>query len=189
MKNSKTSENFDGSEIAIIGMAGRFPGAQNLDAFWNNLRNGVESITLFTDEQLLASGVDPEALHQPNYVKARPVLNDIELFDTAFFGFSIREAECMDPQHRLFLECVWEALEIAGYDPENYKGAISIYAGASINSYLLNNLYANPIQQLRFSNYNHCLQVKFERALLLNSDLLLHFFSCCSRGLPKSAQF
>ena len=134
----------DDSQIAIIGMAGRFPGAQSIDAFWHNLRDGVESITFFTDEQLLASGVDPEALDNPNYVKARPVLEDVELFDAPFFGFSPREAGAMDPQHRLFLECVWGAIESAGYDAESYKGAISVYAGASMSSYLMNNLHANP---------------------------------------------
>jgi len=142
--DSKTLEQFDGSEIAIIGMACNFPGAKSIDAFWNNLRNGIDSITNFTDEQLLASGVDPEALHNSNYVNARAVLDDVELFDPTFFGFSPRETECMDPQHRLFLECVWNAIEAAGYDAESYKGAIGVYAGASMNSYLVNNLYANP---------------------------------------------
>ena len=134
----------DDSQIAIIGMSGRFPGAKSIGAFWNNLRDGVESITFFTNEQLIASGVTSEALDNPNYVKARPVLEDVELFDAPFFGFSPRDAECMDPQHRLFLECVWEAIENAGYDAESYKGAISVYAGANISSYLVNNLHANP---------------------------------------------
>jgi acyl transferase domain-containing protein/thioesterase domain-containing protein len=138
------SKEIDDSQIAIIGMAGRFPGAKSIDAFWNNLRDGVESVTFFTDEQLKASGVDPEALNNPNYVKARPVLKDVELFDAAFFGFSPREAGAIDPQHRLFLECVWEAIETAGYDAESYKGAISLYGGVSMSSYLVNNLYANP---------------------------------------------
>ncbi len=142
--NSEAFEQLDGSEIAVIGMAGRFPGAQSIDAFWNNLRDGVESITFFTDEQLKASGVNPEALSNANYVKARPVLEDVGLFDAPFFGFSPREAAAIDPQHRLFLECVWEAIETAGYDAESYKGAISVYAGASMSSYLTNNLYANP---------------------------------------------
>ena len=144
MKDQKDFENLSGSQIAIIGMTGRFPGAPNIDAFWNNLRNGVESITFFTDEQLLASGVSPEALTNKNYVKAKPVLGGVELFDTAFFGFNPREAQAMDPQHRLFLECVWEAIESAGYDAESYKGAISLYAGSSMSSYLINNLHANP---------------------------------------------
>jgi len=144
MTISEVSHRFDGSEIAIIGMAGRFPGAQNLSAFWANLRNGVESVTRFSDEQLLASGVDPEAINDPRYVNARSVLADIDRFDAAFFGFSPREAESMDPQHRLLMECVWEAVERAGYDPDRFDGAISLFAGSSINSYLLNNLYANP---------------------------------------------
>jgi phthiocerol/phenolphthiocerol synthesis type-I polyketide synthase E len=144
VKNSKPSKDFSGSEIAIIGMAGRFPGARDIDAFWNNLRNGLESITFFTDEQLRASGVSTEVLDNPNYVKARPVLEDVELFDAGFFGFSPREAQGMDPQHRLFLECVYEAIENAGYDAGSYKGAISVYAGASMSSYLINNLYTNP---------------------------------------------
>ncbi|OEU49472.1 MAG: hypothetical protein BA872_01505 [Desulfobacterales bacterium C00003060] len=134
----------DDSQIAIIGMAGRFPGARNIDTFWHNLRDGVESITFFTDDELQATGVKPEALNNTNYVKARPVLEDVELFDAAFFGFRPREAECMDPQQRIFMECVWEAIETAGYDPETYNGAISVYAGASTSSYLVNILHANP---------------------------------------------
>jgi phthiocerol/phenolphthiocerol synthesis type-I polyketide synthase E len=144
MKNTETSDRSSGSEIAIIGMVGRFPGAPSVEAFWENLRDGVESITFFTDEQLLASGVDPEALRSPLYVKAGSVLDDVEFFDAAFFGFNPRGAAAMDPQHRLFLECVWEAIEAAGYDAERYKGAISLFAGASMGSYLFNNLYANP---------------------------------------------
>lgn len=97
----------NGLEIAIIGMAGRFPGAKNIEEFWQNLRNGVESITTFTNEELLAGGIDPDLLNDPNYVKAGAVLEDIELFDAEFFGFNPREAEIIDPQHRLFLECAW----------------------------------------------------------------------------------
>lgn len=92
MKNPQTSDTLSGSEIAIIGMAGRFPGAPNIAAFWNNLRDGVESISCFTDEQLLASGVDPEALKSARYVKAGAVLEGVELFDAAFFGFTPRAA-------------------------------------------------------------------------------------------------
>ena len=144
MENSVTTDRLSVSEIAIIGMAGRFAGAPDIEAFWNNLRDGVESITFFTDEQLLASGVDPKALQSNHYVKAGSVLEGVELFDAAFFGFNPRGAGAMDPQHRLFLECVWEAIEAAGYDPDRYKGAISLFAGASMSSYFLNNLYANP---------------------------------------------
>ncbi|MBW4617793.1 MAG: acyltransferase domain-containing protein [Cyanosarcina radialis HA8281-LM2] len=126
--------------IAIIGMAGRFPGAKNIDRFWQNLRDGVESISDFTDEELLACGVDPALLKEPNYVKAGFVLEDIEKFDAQFFDCSPREAEIMDPQHRIFLECAWEALENAGYDPKTDNNLTGVYAGASMSDYLLNNL-------------------------------------------------
>ncbi|HEY9799814.1 MAG TPA: beta-ketoacyl synthase N-terminal-like domain-containing protein [Leptolyngbyaceae cyanobacterium] len=131
-----------GSEIAIIGLSGRFPGAKNIEEFWHNLQTGVESITFFTNEELLASGVDPALVNHPNYVKARGVLADAELFDASFFGFTPREAEITDPQHRLFLECAWEALENAGYNCENYAGAIGVYAGSGLSGYLFN-VYTN----------------------------------------------
>ncbi|MCB9100062.1 MAG: SDR family NAD(P)-dependent oxidoreductase [Anaerolineales bacterium] len=130
--------------IAIIGMAGRFPGAKNLDEFWQNLRDGVESISFFSDEELAASGIGPEVLNASNYVKARAVLDKAEWFDASFFEISPREAEIIDPQHRLFLECAWETLENAGYDPDTYQGAIGVYAGTSMNTYLLYNLASNP---------------------------------------------
>jgi non-ribosomal peptide synthase protein (TIGR01720 family) len=131
------------SDIALVGMAGRFPGAKNVNQFWQNLRDGVESVSWFTDQELEAAGIDPVALTHHNYVKARPVLEGVELFDAPFFGFSPREAEIMDPQHRLFLECAWEALENAGCDPESYPGLIGVYGGAGLNTYLLANLYPN----------------------------------------------
>ncbi|HSK64677.1 MAG TPA: polyketide synthase, partial [Pyrinomonadaceae bacterium] len=127
-------------EIAVIGLACRFPGAQNSDQFWANLRDGVESISRFTDEELLASGIAPEVLGLPNYVKAGGVLPDIELFDAGFFGISRREAEMTDPQQRIFLEVAWEGLENAGYDPQTYNGSIGVFAGSSISTYLLFNL-------------------------------------------------
>jgi acyl transferase domain-containing protein len=122
--------------IAIVGMAGRFPGARNLDEFWRNLRGGVESITFFSDEQLRASGVWPAMLQNPRYVKAAGVLDDIELFDAPFFNFTPREAEVTDPQQRLLLECAWQALENAGYVGESFNGSIAVYAGASISGYM-----------------------------------------------------
>jgi len=139
------SENQDDLEpIAIIGMTGRFPGANNIDKFWQNLVNGVESITFFTDEELIASGLDPALVSNPNYVKAKGVLENIEMFDASFFGFTPREAELMDPQHRIFLEVAWEALENAGYDSEVYDGRIGVYSGAGLNIYLLKNLVSHP---------------------------------------------
>ena len=131
-------------DIAIIGMACRVPGAKNIDEFWHNLRNGVESIKFFADIELQNAGIDPTVLAKPNYVKAAPILEDIEYFDAAFFGFSPREAEVIDPQNRLFLESAWEALENAGYNPQTYKGLIGVYGGSAINRYLLNNLIRVP---------------------------------------------
>ena len=133
-----------GTEIAVIGMAGRFPGARNVDELWRKLRDGVESITFFTDEQLRASGVDPALLRDPDYVKAAAVMDDVDLFDASFFGFTAREAQLMDPQHRVLLECAWEAMEDAGYDSESLQGSVGVFAGATINTYLLVNLVSNP---------------------------------------------
>lgn len=129
------------TDIAIIGMAGRFPGARTIEEFWLNLQNGVEALSILSDEELIARGIDPGLLQRPDYVKAEFALEDIDLFDAAFFGMSSREAEFTDPQHRLFLECAWEALESAGYDPETYQGLIGVYGGVGLSLYLLNNLY------------------------------------------------
>ncbi|MEJ6485763.1 amino acid adenylation domain-containing protein [Nostoc punctiforme UO1] len=129
------------SDIAIIGMSGRFPGAMNVDEFWQNLRDGVESISFFSDEEL--EQTDPTLVSKPNYVKAGPVLPKIEEFDASFFGYSALDAEIMDPQQRIFLECAWEALESAGYNPETYQGLIGVYANAGMNTYLINNVHPN----------------------------------------------
>lgn len=123
-------------DIAIVGMAGRFPGARNITEFWHNLQAGRESITFFSEEEALADGADPRLVKHPQYVKAYGVLADIDLFDAGFFGFSPREAQTLDPQQRFFLECAWEALEHAGYDAETYHGHIGMFAGASMSGYL-----------------------------------------------------
>ncbi|WP_437779135.1 type I polyketide synthase [Sorangium sp. So ce1097] len=125
-----------GLEIAIIGMAGRFPGARDVATFWRNLCAGVESVAFLTDEELLAAGVDPALLARPEYVRARAVLDDIDMFDAELFGFTPREAAALDPQHRLFLECAWEAFENAGIDPERAGGPVGVYAGSSLSGYL-----------------------------------------------------
>ncbi|MBE9060863.1 type I polyketide synthase [cf. Phormidesmis sp. LEGE 11477] len=143
---------YSGLEIAVIGMAGRFPGAQSVNEFWQNLQQGVESISALKDEQLLAQGVSPEMLHDPNYVKVGGVVEDADLFDADFFGYSPREAEILDPQQRLFLETAVEALETAGYDPERYPGSVGVFGGAGMNGYLLN-LYSNPEVRDRVSPY------------------------------------
>jgi amino acid adenylation domain-containing protein/FkbH-like protein len=136
---SQTSH--DGSAgVAIIGMAGRFPGANSIHEFWQNLVDGVESISHFDAAELELRS--PQA-GQHNYIMARGVLDGVEMFDAGFFNMTPREAELTDPQHRVLLECAWEALENAGYDPDRYAGAIGVYAGCSLNTYLLNNLCAD----------------------------------------------
>ena len=131
--------------VAVIGMAGRFPGARDLDAFWRNLRDGVESVRTLTDEEILSEpGVDPAVVAQPNLVRAGALLDDVDLFDADFFGISPREAELLDPQQRVFLECAWEALERAGYAVEGYEGWIGLFAGISLSTYLFNNLATHP---------------------------------------------
>ena len=129
--------------IAIVGMAGRFPGARNVAEFWQNLKNGVEAIRPFSDAQLLAAGVSADELAQPEYVKSGVVLEDMDMFDAAFFGFSPKDASIMDPQHRVFLECAWEALEDAGHAPGSFEGSIGVYAGSGMNSYMIYNLLTN----------------------------------------------
>ncbi|MEV0637362.1 beta-ketoacyl synthase N-terminal-like domain-containing protein [Streptomyces sp. NPDC050619] len=129
------------SDIAIVGMACRLPGAPSVEAFWRNLREGVESTTFLSDEELLAAGVNPQLLDDPSYVRAAQVLPDVDQFDADLFRVTGDEAEILDPQHRQFLECALEALEDAGYDPGAYDGAIGVYAGAGMNTYLLHNLH------------------------------------------------
>ncbi len=134
----------DGDDtVAVVAMAGRFPEAPDLEIFWRNIRDGVESIRVFTDEELRAAGVQEARLSDPGYVKARAVLDDADLFDAWFFGYNPREAELIDPQQRLFLECAWVALERAGYDPARYDGLIGVWAGADRNEYL-ENLRSHP---------------------------------------------
>ena len=123
--------------VAIIGLAGRFPGAANVDEFWRNLTGGVESISTFSDEELAISGLDVAALkrHRRVTLAARGILKDAEWFDTDFFGLNPKEAEVTDPQQRLFLEASWEALENAGYDPARFPGPIGVFAGMGNNTY------------------------------------------------------
>lgn len=135
-------QNEPSNGIAIIGMSCRMPGAKDISAYWANLRDGVEAVEFLTAEDLLAAGLDPAILQHPDYVNAAIRLDDVDLFDATFFGFSPREAELLDPQQRLFLECAWEALENAGCDPERYPGLIGVYAGVNASQYVFN-LYAN----------------------------------------------
>jgi acyl transferase domain-containing protein len=122
----------------------RVPGADTPEAFWRNLRNGVESIRTFTLEELAAAGVTPEERADPNYVRAGVVLENLEMFDAEFFGLSPKEAAIMDPQHRHFLECAWEALERAGRPPQKFDGRIGVFAGCGMGAYFTQNLLGNP---------------------------------------------
>lgn len=152
MMNFSTDE-IQESDIAIIAMSGRFPGAKNIDAFWENLRDGIETISWLSEQELLMNGVQPELLQNPNYVRASAVLDDIELFDANFFGINPKEAEILDPQQRLFLECAWETVEQAGYNPQTYTGSIGVYAGLIESRYLLKNLYPNQELNQSVSTY------------------------------------
>lgn len=130
-------------EVAIIGMASRFPGAKNPQEFWRNLEGGVESIRFLSDEELLAAGVTRREFEDPNYVRACPVLDDVKKFDAAFFGMSPREASVMDPTHRFFLEVVWEALENSGNTGLHEEGSVGVFAGAGGPFYLMHNVRTN----------------------------------------------
>ena len=124
-------------DIAVIGMACRFPGARNLEEFWRNLVEGVESITRFSDQELLQSGVPAAYLKNPNYVKAAPILEGPGQFDAGFFGFQPSEARSLDPQHRILLELAHDATEDAGYDPDRYPGRVGVFTGAAFNTYFM----------------------------------------------------
>ena len=149
-------------QIAIVGMAGRFPGAANVDAFWANLRDGVESIRPFTDEELRAGGADPS---EPGFVNAGAVMDGIDQFDAAFFGMSRREAELTDPQHRVFLETAWTGIEHAGYDPAAYPGRVGVFGGVGPNTYFRNNVQQHRDLLARTGDYPLLLATEREYAI------------------------
>ncbi|GLR45335.1 hypothetical protein GCM10007880_58520 [Mesorhizobium amorphae] len=129
-----------GMDIAVIGMAARFPGAETVDALWENLCQGVCSIAPLSAQELLARGIPEDILKRSDYVRMGAHLNDVDLFDPDFWNLSRREATLMDPQHRLFLECCWKALESAGYVPTEHEGRTGVFAGSSFPLYLLHHL-------------------------------------------------
>ncbi|NEO13876.1 MULTISPECIES: type I polyketide synthase [unclassified Moorena] len=132
----------DNQDIAIIGISGRYPGANDIEQFWQNIRDGVELISLFSEQELLNSGIEKELMNSPNYVRAGNALPNIDMFDASFFGYTPKQAEELDPQQRLFLECAWEVIERGGYNLDTYQGYIGVYAGINMSSYFLNNV--NP---------------------------------------------
>ncbi|NIM10749.1 MAG: acyltransferase domain-containing protein [Candidatus Aminicenantes bacterium] len=157
MSEIHEDNNRTGLEIAVIGMAGRFPGAKDIHEFWNNLKNGVEAISFFTDGELVEAGIDPGLVKNRHYVKAKGVLEGIEYFDASFFDYSTWEAEVMDPQFRVLHECCWEALEDAGYAGGVFAGAVGLYVGSIYNSYWLERISTGidaHSQQIRVGSFN-----------------------------------
>jgi phthiocerol/phenolphthiocerol synthesis type-I polyketide synthase E len=161
---STGSEALPANAIAVIGMAGRFPGANNVSAFWDNLRRGEESIVTLSEGELRAAGVGDEVLANPGYVRRAPLVDGIDEFDADFFGFPPQLARTLDPQHRLFLQCAWHAFEDAGCDPAQFDGAIGVYGTSSPSGYLLHNLASHHSQNafmatgLDFEQFNLFLQ-------------------------------
>src|SRR3954462_6132198 len=177
------------ADIAIIGVAGRFPGADNVGEFWRNLRDGVDAVRDLSDDELRAAGVDPALLAHPKLVKVMAMPRGIDRFDATFFGFNHREAEVMDPQQRLLLQCAWEALEDAGYVGEAYPGPIGVFAGLSTSTYLLYQIMANPavvatLDQLHIDlgNSGDYLTTRISHKLNLTGPSFL-IQSACSTGL------
>jgi 3-oxoacyl-(acyl-carrier-protein) synthase/thioesterase domain-containing protein/acyl carrier protein len=177
------------NRIAIVGISGRFAGAKDINSFWENLCQKKESISTFSDEELLQSGISQNQIKSSSYVRARGVLDHVEDFDADFFSIPFMEAQLMDPQHRHFLECCWEAMEDAGYDPERFYGKIGVFGAASRSTYFLNQLYSNPnISQsapeflLRTGNENDCLTTRVSYKLNLKGPSL-SVQTACSSGL------
>jgi len=143
MPSESEAPTFGESDIAIVGMAAHLPGANSIDAYWQNLRDGVESIRKLSQEELKAAGVPEAMTARPEYVPHAAMLENFEFFDGDFFGFSPKESAILDPQHRQFLEVAWEAFENAGYPPENVDGPIGVFAGCGMGSYFYFNICSN----------------------------------------------
>ncbi|WP_406108768.1 AMP-binding protein [Micromonospora globbae] len=141
---SVAAREYTGDEIAVVGLAGRFPGAPDVATFWWNLCAGVDSIHDHTDAELAALGIGPTLRADPRHVRAAGRLDGVADFDAEFFSFAEQEAARTDPQHRLFLETAWEALEDAGHDPSRFPGLVGVFSATSANRYFLFHLMDNP---------------------------------------------
>jgi amino acid adenylation domain-containing protein len=189
----KEKEKQGNRDIAIIGMAGRFPGAKNLEEFWQLLAEGREGISFFSDAELDPS-IPASVRNDPAYVKARGLIDGADEFDAEFFGFNPRSAELMDPQHRVFLEIAWEVLEISGHLPQKYNGAVGVFAGSGYNTYHTNNVLARPDLVERAGQFNvRLLNEKDYIATRTAYQLNLHgpavaVYSACSTSLLAIAQ-
>ncbi|MCY7296751.1 polyketide synthase [Alteromonas sp. a30] len=176
--------------IAVIGMSGRFPGANTVSEFWRNLEQGVESIRFFEREQ--EHDIDNASWNNPQFVNAGAVLDNIDHFDAGLFGYSGTEAELMDPQQRVFMQCAWEALEDAGYNWQSYPGLIGVYAGAGNSQYFRNNLHAyhqqaqsnDPVKSMlmELANENDYLATRVSYKLNLSGPSL-NVQTACSTSL------
>ncbi len=164
MKNTDRT----GLEIAVIGMSACFPGARDIEQYWENLKNGVESISFFSDDELLEQGISAELLKKPNFIKAKPYIPEIQYFDADFFGYSHRETQILDIQMRLFHQIAYHGLENAGYNPDTYNGQIGLYAGASTDI----NWYAYLLSLGARSSAE-----TFESSTLANKDMLSQLVS------------
>ncbi len=164
LRQISADQKSSGKDIAIIGMTGRFSGVENIEDFWDVICSGKETITYYTKEELLKKGVDKTLLENENYVLADGNIETADKFDSAFFGITPREADFMDPQHRVFLESCYEALESAGYTSEKYPGEIGVFAGCGMNNYLVKNLFQHP-EALRLIG-------EFQTIINNNSDYL-----------------
>ena len=179
----------ENSSIAIIGMSGRFPGAENVDQFWSNICDGIESITYMEDDQLDPS-IPDEVKNDPSYVKARGILKNIDKFDASFFGISPREAEIMDPQQRVFLELSWEALESAGYAPgSDFDGKVGVFAGMNNNTYFEQNVRTHQDKIAQYGEFNAMIANEKDFLTTRTSFKLnlkgpsVNIFSACSTSL------
>ena len=177
-------------DIALIGMSGRFPGARSPQELWKNLAAGVESVTFYSEAELLEAGVSASQLSKPNYVRAGYDIEGFDLFDAGLFGYPPREAELIDPQHRQFLECAWEALEDAGCDPQTYEGKIGVFGGAATSAYLQNilshpELLDSPIAgiQIGLGNSNDALTTRVAYKLNLKGPAMSVQTFCSTSGV------
>ena len=202
-----SSDSLPPNAIAVVGMAGRFPGADSVSGFWNNLLRGEESIVTLSEDELIAAGVSEKSLATHAYITPCGALDGIDEFDADFFGFTPQAARMTDPQHRLFLQCAWHALEDAGYDPARIDGSVGVYGTSSASGYMLHNLMSHHdpnviigqgadasrwstcrCRTTRISGHPGGAPVQSARPRHLGSDGLLVVAGRGSPGLPEPAE-
>ncbi len=190
------SDRSERTDIAVVGMAGRFPGADNLDAFWDLIVSGRSALRQFSEDELRRRGVSQDLLKRSDYIHVGAVIDNVAEFDPRFWGLSEAEATVMDPQQRLFLECCWHALEAAGHTPSDAGGDIGVFAGAYLPGYLVHHLGArshlDPAQPPRF----HLAEIGNDKDYLASRAAFLMNLTgpavgvqtSCSTGLVAIAQ-